>query len=124
MADGVAVAMANSMLAVLTTSPASGFVQLHTGPPGPSGTSNVSSVTVRQALTWGSPSAGIVTASSQPQWTNWAGTSPETETDISFWTAVSSGTFGMSMQLAAPVTTNTGDTVLLTALQVSILPAS
>lgn len=124
MADGIAAAMADSMLAVLTMSPASGFVQLHTGPPGSAGTSNVSSVTTRQALTWGSPSAGTVSVTNQPEWTNWAGVSPETETDISFWTAASSGTFDMSMQLAAPVTTNTGDTVVLTALQVSITPAS
>jgi len=124
MADGISATMADSMLTTLTTSPASSYVQLHTGAPGANGTANVSSVTTRQAVTWGSASAGSVSASNEPEWTNWAGTSPETDTDISFWTALTSGTFDMSMQLSSSVTMNTGDSLTLTSLTVSIPAAS
>lgn len=125
MADGIAVAMANSMLTTLTTSPANTFAQLHTGAPGSAGTSNVSSVTTRKAVTWASPSGGAVSANGTlPSWTSWAGTSPETETDLSFWTASTSGTFDMSMQLSASVTMLTGDSLTLTSVTVTIPTAS
>jgi hypothetical protein len=65
-----------------------------------------------------------VSASNQPAWTNWAGTNGEVDTDISFWSASSNGTFGMSMLLNASVTMNTGDSLSLTSLQVSIPTAS
>jgi hypothetical protein len=61
-ADGIASAMCNTLLTTLTTSPACTYVQLHTGDPGSAGTSNVSSVTTREAQTWGSASAGAVAA--------------------------------------------------------------
>lgn len=124
MADGISTTMANSMLTTLTTSPASSFVQLHTGAPGANGTANVSSVTTRPAVTWGAASAGSVSASNQPAWTSWAGTSPETDTDISFWTAATLGTFDMSMTLSASVTMNTGDSLTLTSITVTIPTAS
>ena len=40
-------------------------VQMHTGAPGASGTANVSSVTTREAVTWGSASGGSVAASNE-----------------------------------------------------------
>lgn len=124
MADGIATALVDSMLTTLVTSPANTYVQLHTGPPGASGTTDVSSVTTREAVTWGSASAGVVAASNEPEWTSWAGTSPETDTDISFWTASTSGTFNMSIQLSSSVTMNTGDSLTLTAISVTIPVAS
>lgn len=125
MADGIATAMANSMLTTMTTSPANTFAQLHTGAPGAAGTGNVSSVTTRKAVTWASPSGGAVAANGTlPSWTSWAGTSPETDTDLSFWTASTSGTFDMSMQLSSPVTMNTGDSLTLTSITVTIPVAS
>jgi hypothetical protein len=123
-ADGIATALVDSMLTTLVTSPANTYVQLHTGPPGASGTTDVSSVTTREAVTWGSASAGVVAASNEPEWTSWAGTSPETDTDISFWTASTSGTFNMSIQLSSSVTMNTGDSLTLTAISVTIPVAS
>jgi hypothetical protein len=123
-ADGIATALVDSMLTTLVTSPANTYVQLHTGPPGASGTTDVSSVTTREAVTWGSPSAGVVAASNEPEWTSWAGTSPETDTDISFWTASTTGTFNMSIQLSSSVTMNTGDSLTLTAISVTIPVAS
>ena len=65
-------------------------VQMHTGAPGAAGTGNVSSVTTREAVTWGSASGGSVAASNEPEWTNWAGTDPETVTGLSFWSASTS----------------------------------
>lgn len=123
MADGLSATVANAALNNIVGTNANN-VQLHTGAPGANGTSNVSSVTTRPAVTWNSASGGAVTASNQPAWTNWAGTSPETDTDISFWSASTSGTFGMSMQLSSSVTMNTGDSLTLTSIQVSIPTAS
>lgn len=124
MADGIATAMVDAWLTTLTTSTNSSYVQLHTGDPGSSGTANVSSVTTREAVTWGSVSAGEVAASNEPEWTSWAGTSPETDTDLSFWTASTSGTFNMSIQLSSSVTMNTGDSLTITSVTVTIPVAS
>lgn len=126
MADGLSAANAqaalNAMVGINT-----GFLQLHTGAPGAAGTANVSSVTTRPAATWNAASGSgpaTVTASNQPAWTNWAGTSPETDTDISSWSLSSAGAFGLSMQLSAPVVMNTGDSLTLTAITVSVPTAS
>lgn len=125
MADGIAAAMANSMLTTLTTSPASSFVQLHTADPGTAGTTAVSSVTTRPAVTWASPSGGSVSANGTlPSWTTWAGTNGQNQTDTSYWTASTAGTFDMSIPLSAPVTMNTGDSLSLTAITVAITTAS
>lgn len=123
MADGLSTTVANAALNNIVGTNAND-VQLHTGAPGPAGTSNVSSVTTRQPVTWSSASAGSVSASNQPAWTSWAGTNGEVDTDISFWSAASSGTFGMSMQLSASVTMNTGDSLTLTSITVTIPTAS
>ena len=124
MADGIATAMCNTLLTTLTTSPACTYVQLHTGAPGAAGTSNVSSVTTREAVTWGSASSASISASNQPEWTSWAGTNGEVDTDISFWTASTSGTFNMSIQLSSSVTMDTGDSLTLTSISVSLPAAS
>ena len=123
MADGLSTTVANAALSTITGTDAND-AQLHTGAPGAAGTANVSSTTTRQAVTWGSPSAGSISASNQPAWTNWIGTNGEVVTDISLWSAATSGTFGFSMQLSASVTMNTGDSLTLTSIQVSIPTAS
>lgn len=123
MADGLSVAVADAALSTIIGTDAN-YVQLHTGDPGTAGTSNVSSVTTREAVTWGSPSAGSVAASNEPAWTSWAGTNGETDTDISFWSASTSGTFGMSMQLTSSVVMDTGDSLTLTSISVTIPTAS
>ena len=99
-------------------------VQMHTGAPGAAGTSNVSSVTTREAVTWGSASGGSVAASNEPEWTNWAGTDPETVTGLSFWSASTSGTFGFSMPLDSSVTMHVDDSLTLTDIEISIPLAS
>ena len=123
MADGLSATVANAALGNITGTNAA-YVQAHTGAPGSAGTSNVSSTTTRQAVTWGSASAGSIAASNQPVWSSWAGTNGEVDTDISLWSAASSGTFGLSMQLNSSVTMNTGDSLTLTSITITIPTAS
>ena len=124
MADGISTTLANSMLTTLTGGTFSSYVALHIGDPGTAGTGSASSVTTRENVTWAAASGGSVNSSNQPVWSAWAGTSPEVDTDISFWTGLTLGVFCMSMQLSAPVTMNTGDSLTLTAISVSIPTAS
>lgn len=98
------------------------FVQLHTGDPGASGTANVSSTTTRQALNFGAASGGSQALSGTPSWATWAGTNGEVVTHISTWGASTAGTFYYSVALSASKTINTGDTLNLTGLTVSITP--
>jgi hypothetical protein len=104
MADGFSTYMADLMLGWLAgaapPAPPAVYVQGHTGPPGSAGTSNVSSVTTRKALTFGSPSAGSVAITNTPQWLNWAGTSGEVWTDVSLWDSLTGGNFLDSIELA------------------------
>jgi hypothetical protein len=129
MADSISQVTAQVMLTTLTGTTTSIYVQLHTGDPGTAGTGSVSSVTTREAVTWASPlivggTIATANASNQPEWTSWAGTSPEVDTDISFWNAITSGVFNMSMPLSSSVTMNTGDSLTLTSISVSIPTAS
>lgn len=113
----------NHMLrAVSSTAPAGNFVKLHTGDPGSAGTANASSVTTRPSLTFSAASAGACASSNTPSWTSWAGTSPETVTDIGVWDASSAGTFLYSIALTASKTVQTGDTLTLTSVSVSLAP--
>lgn len=99
------------------------FIQLHTGDPGASGTTSVSSVTTRPALNFGAASAGSQSAiATLPSWTSWAGTNGEVVTHISVWSASSAGTFYYSAALTASKTVNTGDTLNLNSLTVSLTP--
>jgi hypothetical protein len=126
MADGVAAAgLANPWLAVLAGTTFTGlatFVQLHTGPPGPAGTNNVSSVITRPSLTWGVPLNGANSITNTPTWSNWPGTNGEIVTDISVWDAASAGTFRFSAQLAIAQVMNTGGLLQLIALTLTMTP--
>jgi hypothetical protein len=127
MTAGVSTTVADAMLGVSALSGSGGdciYAALAIGDPGSAGTTNPSSVTTRESVTWGSPSAAAVAASNEPEWSSWAGTSPETEEYITLWSASSSGTFGASMQLSATVTMETGDSLTLTEIQVTIPVAS
>lgn len=148
MADGLStVNLANAWLNVLGgttfTAPGSTYVQLHTGTPGASGTSNVSSVTTREQVTFSAASGGSMSeggADATPTWSSWAGTNGEVVTDISLWSASSSGTFYLSAPLAgtaynftatnaspcvftAPGSSySNGTTVVLTAIGAGTIP--
>ena len=126
MADGLSAAVAQAALNTITGTDAND-IALAIGPPGSAGTSNPSSVTTRMAVTWNAASGSgpaTITASNQPAWTNWAGTNGEVVTDLAFWSASSSGTFGFSMALTASVTMDTGDSLTLTSITLSIPTAS
>jgi hypothetical protein len=123
MGDGLSVATANAAAATITGTNAA-WVQLHTGAPGAAGTSNVSSTTTRQSVTWAAASGGAVAASNQPAWTGWAGNNGETDTDITLWSLAAGGTFGLSMQLSSPVVMNIGDSLTLTSITVTLPTAS
>jgi hypothetical protein len=123
MADGLSTAVANAALSNIIGTDMND-IALHTGAPGSAGTANPSSTTTREAVTWGSPASGSVSASNSPAWPSWAGTNGEVVSDISFWSASTSGTFGGSAQLSATVTMNTGDTLTLTSVSISIPTAS
>lgn len=123
----LAVAWLNVLRGTTFTGAAGQFVQLHTGDPGASGTANVSSVTTRPSLTWSAPTGSNPTtmaSSNTPSWTNWAGTSPETVTDIGIFSASSAGTFYTSIQLAAQKTVQTGDTLTLTSATLTLTPTA
>lgn len=127
MARGLsAVNLANAWLNVLSgttfTGAAGSFVGLHTGDPGAAGTANASSVTTRPAATWNAAAAGVKSLSNTPSWTSWAGTSPETVTDVSVWSASSAGTFYCSVPLTSSKTVQTGDTLTLSSLSISLSP--
>ncbi|GIE30170.1 hypothetical protein Ait01nite_032150 [Actinoplanes italicus] len=107
---------------VTFTAPATLFAQLHTGDPGASGTTAVSSTTTRQAMGFGAASAGSMSLSTQPSWTSWAGTNGEVVTDASCHSASSAGTFYFSTQLTASKTVNTGDTITITTWTFSLAP--
>lgn len=109
--------------AVASTAPAGNFAKLHIGDPGAAATANVSSVTTRPAITYSAASGGSIAATATfPSWATWAGTSPETVTHISVWDAASAGTFLFSVALTASKVVQTGDTLTLTALSVSLAP--
>lgn len=123
--------LANKWLDMLSgtafTAPAGTFVKLHTntGDPGAAGAGNVSSVTTRPAVTWAAAAAGSKTANGTlPSWTSWAGTSGEVVGYLSVWDAAAAGNFLFSVQLTAPKTMNTGDTLNLTSLTFSLTPVA
>jgi hypothetical protein len=126
MAEGLASFLGNKWLQMFSgtafTAPTSVWIGLHTGNPGASGTSNLSSVTTRMAVTWGTAAAGAIAESNTPTWSSWAGTNGEVVTDISCWDASTAGNFYFSALLASSKTMATGDALQLTTLSVSFSP--
>lgn len=119
--------LANAWLNVISgttfTGAAGSFIQIHTGDPGASGTTAVSSVTTRPAATWAAASAGSKAITSTfPSWASWAGTNGEVVTHVSDWSASSAGTFYFSAVLTSSKTVNTGDTLTLGSLSISLSP--
>jgi hypothetical protein len=115
-------AIANSALSAFAA--AAPYMQLHTGDPGAAGTANVSSVPTRQPVTWGNPTAGVLTAVNEPEWTLWAGTNNEVVTWVSFWSASSSGTFAGSCPLDSSVTMVATDNLTLDPITFTIPTAA
>ena len=128
MASGLAAStLANKWLDMMGgtafTAPTTTYVQLHTGEPGAAGTSLVSSVTTRPALTWAAASGGSkAIAATLPAWSNWAGTNGEIVTNISVWDNSTAGNFLFSVLLAASKTVNTSDTLTLSSMTLAFTP--
>jgi hypothetical protein len=113
MAVGIASASANSILDALakgTDYPgnAAVYVKLHIGDPGSAGASNAAGNTTRQQATFASSSGGANATNADVVWLS-VGTA-ETYSHVSFWTAVSAGTFLGSSALTASKTVAIGDT--------------
>lgn len=113
MAVGIAASVANAILdalcrSVAWTEPAAFYVKLHLGDPGASGTSNAAANTTRQSVTFSAASAGAITNSAAVTWTSVPNT--ETYSHISFWDAVSGGTFIGSDALDVARSVTAGDT--------------
>jgi hypothetical protein len=122
-----ATTLANKWLDMLAgtafTAPTNTFVKLHTADPGAAGTTAASSVTTRPQITWSAASAGSkAITTTLPAWTSWAGTNGEVVTHISVWDASTAGNFLFSVALTASKTVNTGDTLTLSTLTVSLSP--
>lgn len=127
MSDGFSSTLANAALNILKgTTPStysSVYWQLHTGAPGAAGTSNVSDgSSTRVQANFGSAASGSISLATQPSWTN--GSSSETVTDVSAWSAASGGTFILSAQLSSSKAWASGDQLQLSSLSVSIPTAS
>jgi len=91
------------------TANAAVYAQLHTASPGAAGTSNVATETTRQAVTFGAAAASdAISNTAAVQWTNVS--TSETYSHVSFWTALSAGTFLGSDDLPASKAVTAGDT--------------
>ena len=73
--SGISSTIASAMLLAAVASTNMSYAALATGDPGSAGTTNPSSVTTREAVTWpGSVTSNAIAASNTPEWTSWAGT--------------------------------------------------
>lgn len=121
MTVGMASGRANSFL---DTEYGTVYVQLHKGDPGAAGTSNIAAGdNSRKQATMASAASGSKALTSMGgNWTN-GGTS-ETITHCSLWTAATSGSFLRSIAVTATKAWDTGDTIALSSLTISVTPVA
>lgn len=119
-----AVNLANKWLNMLGatsfTAPTAFYVQLHISDPGSAGTSGLSAVTTREAVSWSAASGGSKSESGSP--TAWSMTATETIAYISCWDASTSGNFLLSAALGTSRNVISGDTVTLNTLTIALTP--
>jgi hypothetical protein len=98
------------------TVPSSLNVKLHTGDPGEDCTGNAAAETTRKAVTFGTASAGSMSATGSPvaEWT--AVSNTETYTHFSVWDNISAGNPLGYGALSGSAAMTAGDTFRLTAL--------
>lgn len=116
MATGLLAATANTMLDTLTPA----HVALHVGDPGAAGTSSPSAVTTRMAATMAAAAAGSKALSSAVG--PWTGTTTETLSHISVWSASTGGSCRFTAALTASKAWASGDTFQITSMTVSFTP--
>jgi hypothetical protein len=102
---------------VTFTAPATIYGQLHTADPGASGTTAVAGSSTRIAFTFAAASSGSIALSNSPAFT---GTTTETITHISFWSASTAGTFYWSAALTASKAIVSSDTLTFNTATVSM----
>lgn len=118
--SAVAAAILNAYFnATNITAPTAIWIQLHTGDPGASGTSNIATETTRKDITsvFSAASGGTVTSDTLVSWTNVAGS--EDYTHFSIHSASSNGTFYWSGTITANAVT-AGDTFNLAVGDIDI----
>jgi len=113
MAIGLASGVANAWLDAICnatnyTAPAGFFVKLHLGDPGAAGATSPAANTTRQSASMAVASGGAITSDAAVTWTSVPNT--ETYSHVSFWSAVSAGTFLGSDDLAVSRAVTAGDT--------------
>ena len=127
MAEGLSAAAANALLDTHhdTTYP---WVQLHTAAPGAAGTTAVAGNATRKttASAWAAASGGSKVTDVDIDWSDAEVDTGEDYTHVSFWTAVSGGTFGSSGTLTANAVLAAGDTfsILASGMTASFTVAS
>jgi len=107
MALGLSSAIANDILdavgnnSALTTIPVAAgcFAKLHVGDPGGAGTANAATETTRQAVSFGTPSGGVMANDVAVTWTAIAGS--QDATHFSLWDNATAGTFLLSGTITA-----------------------
>ena len=128
MATGLAPAIVQSMLNALCRNiawaqPAGFFLKLHTADPGVAGATAAFGDATRQPVTFAAAAAdGTITNSADVNWNNV--TAAGTVTHVSFWSAVTGGTFLGSDDLAAPRALAIGDgfTIVAGDVDLSLAP--
>ncbi len=128
MATGLSAAIAQSILNALCrnvawTQPAGFFLKLHTADPGAAGATAAFGDATRQAATFAAAASdGTITTSADVNWTNVSAAG--TVTHVSFWSAVTAGTYLGSDDLATPRTLAIGDnfTILAGDVDLSLAP--
>ena len=109
MADGVSSTVGNALLASILNATAfttygPAYVQLHVGAPGAAGTTNIAGETTRESAgTFAAPSGGSTTNLAAINWTSVS--TSETYTNVSPWSAATSGTFITSGTITASAVT-------------------
>lgn len=93
-----------------------GYLSLHTGDPGTTGTNAATSA--RQAIAWGSPSNGVVSITTAENFTGGAASGPCTHFGI--WSAVSGGTFYGGGPLTGDQTFNASGEYTVDSITLSI----
>lgn len=114
MATGIAAATANGWIDGLTGL----YCKLHTGDPGAAGAANASAEATRKSFAKGTASGGSATQTGSASWT-WA-TGTETISHVSYWTAVTGGTFVGSFALASAKPMTNGDTLNLSGCTIAV----
>jgi len=130
MSYGITQYLANALLAEILgggnavnyAPPSNLYVQLHTGAPGASGTTNISTgCTTRQPIAFATPSSGSITlAGTNPTFTCGGSSVTETLTGISIWDAATGGNCIWTEALNTSRSWSTGDSYTLTSDQLSI----